>query len=385
MLKKNRRLMLKILLIFFKISKSFKTEWEEIDKETGYFPRLPSQNYNLVIFINGTSPKIIEKLKKFEKEELLIKKNVDLIYIDIIKTPFYKKFYDLEDDKNYLYFFIGNNLSIFEKFDESINHKYFYDITYNFVFGEIQKIVRKIEDLRFLKKEIFKKDIIGAYLGNEKDFGNFKNLAIKNFKFSFFYSFDEGLIKKILNTYSPTEKDYKKNQFVIIRSKKLLDEFDNKKLVSFKNLKKKYYLQQFLNFERKPKYQKCSNASKIIDSMFYKNEVLILHIDKKITDQKKKIEFEKAIKKLPKKLNYSYCNFGDENTNQYLQLFMRAGISYNSDMIYIIYLSPSRNTKILQFNSFEEKKIVEFVENFYKRNVFLFEEGEERMFFSQEL
>lgn len=384
----KKKIVFKFLILLFLIAlkSSLKTEWEEIDKETGFFPRLPSQNFNLVIFTNGSSEKIINELKNFEKEELLINEKVDLIFIDIVKTPFYKKFYDLVDDKNFLYFFIGNNLSIFENFDHLVNKNNFYEKTYEFVSETINSVLKKIDNFDLLEKEIKEKNIIGIYLGDSDDFEIFQNFSTKNFGFSFFYSFDKELKQKIFKKYSPSKIIPEKNSFIIIRSEKLINEFDNKKLVIFTDLKKEYYLKQFFNFEKKPKFQNCQSSNKIIDSIFYNSEVLLLQINSKIENSLKIKEFEKAIKKLPKKLNFSICNIEDENTNHYLQLFLRSGVSFNPEMVYIIYISPSRNVKILQFADLVDYKIVDFVHEFYRRNYFLFESGsEDKTFFSEEL
>lgn len=59
---------------------------------------------------------------------------------------------------------------------------------------------------------------------NDDDFNLFKNLALQNLEFDFYYSVDKPVVSEIMDSYSDTEKN--KNLFGILRHITFLDDLD---------------------------------------------------------------------------------------------------------------------------------------------------------------
>jgi hypothetical protein len=157
-------------------------------------------------------------------------------------------------------------------------------------------------------------------------------------------------------------------------------------MVTFSGLANESALRNFFNFEKYPRLRDCSYASKNVDSIFFEKQVIIFYLSKSEEETPKSKFFENAVKQLPKKFIYAHCALTDQDSNHYLQLYIRSGVNFIPDSINFIFVSPSRNAKIEQMLEFDSQSLIEKIQEFYERNKYLFEESEQiENFLTEEL
>lgn len=384
----KRQLSIKYIIFFlFSFSNQNQIKWEEFKSQNGFFPRLYNKTYVIVLFLNNKScpeckDSILKKLKFFEKEEEIIKNNIDLIFIDTHKVEFFKNHYDLEE-KNYFFFFIGKRLVKFNDFNNNIKNNNLDQNCLNFIKDNLNKVLKKIEGIDNLFKELKEKKIMGIYLGEEnKNFFKYKVLTKANFGFYFYYSFDKQFKQDLLK-----KENKEKDLFLMLRDKENINEFDPYSIKFFEKFESTHKLKQFFEFEKNNKLRECSEANKIVQDLFLKNHVLILYL--KDGENKKNMEsFKNGIKMLPKIFSFSYCDIKDENVNNFLKLFLMKNEVFNSEMIYIINVTPGRKIQIKGLNrELNDKNIFDFALDFHKKNRYYFEDvfKENEIFKSKEM
>lgn len=129
-------------------------------------------------------------LSGLHKEELFQKENIQTLYMDYLKQDFFGSHYDLTE-KQYLFFFVRNQIQKFEVFDELMGQASLYSKVLEFVQQVVSDVVIPIRSLEEVEQILEDKKIVGIYLGQQgKSWRKYYDLAIRNFSFDFYSSFD---------------------------------------------------------------------------------------------------------------------------------------------------------------------------------------------------
>lgn len=105
-----------------------------------------------------------------------------------------------------------------------MNTNELYDKSLSFLNNVINNVNKEIVSLNELQEIIEDKGIVGLYLGKEnKNYMRYYDLAIRNYNFDFYMSFDESLKEEILKNYNVTAD---KDVFLVLRSKENIDHYD---------------------------------------------------------------------------------------------------------------------------------------------------------------
>lgn len=375
-----------ILLITLNAINSKIAQWEEISKQDGFFSKLLDQDFVVVLSnTNKNQEKILRDLENLENNSFIKENKVDLLFINNDKTEFFKRHYDLTNDTN-LYFFIRNQLFVFENFENDFSKNNILELVSEFIERNILSISIQLKNLAQVENLLANKKIIGIYLGSKNaNYESFYKLSLHNRDFNFYFSSSQELKNQIYKNYS-LEDTPEKDTFTILRHPSEITDFDSEQLVSFKNFSSQFEINQFFKFERYPKLRDCSFNAQNVDNLYLKREKMLLYVtNEKEKNEKNDEVFFKTLKLLPKRLIYSKCDLESEMMNNYYSVFMRGGYVMESGKLYIVYISLAKRVDVLVFNQeFTEKNVSNFVFDFYSRHRSEFEEVREEKEFREE-
>ena len=192
-----------------------------------------------------------------------------------------------------------------DNFEDYMNTNELYDKSLSFLNNVINNVNKEIVSLNELQEIIEDKGIVGLYLGKEnKNYMRYYDLAIRNYNFDFYMSFDESLKEEILKNYNVTAD---KDVFLVLRSKENIDHYDKNQAVPFTEFHSEILLKKFFEFERYPKLRDCTWNRQNVEELFFKRHFMMLYISGDEDNSQNRWNFESAVEYLPKRMIYSTC------------------------------------------------------------------------------
>lgn len=357
----------------------------EIENYHDHFSKVHSNNYVLAIFHNpGQNSKLTKPLKNIlamlDQSDVVKQNNIIIEYADIVKIPFFDKHYDLEGN-NTVKLFIRNQMVDMESFSERLEQMYKNSVPERDFALEIETFIRdklngisiEIRDITHFRDLINDKRVLGLYSGSRNDnFKKYFHVARKNIDFTFAHTFDLYLRESIFEEFGKTPVP-QGDSFAIVRHSEDLNEYDYRMITVYEEFTEKG-LTEFLEFERFDKLRDPETGNEIVKRMFFKAQPLLLYIRSNNKESTKFETFKEAVKALPKQFIYSYTDTEAKSSAAYLQLFMMAEKMMMPDILFILWVSPSRKVRIEPYNGeFSKQGIIDFVFNFNEEHEAVFD------------
>jgi hypothetical protein len=368
-----------VLILLLKVSYSSIDQIQTIEIHDAHFVNVYSNKNVAVFFFDEEQCKDFEMLskiiKRLSEKKVVTENSIIIEMIDLKKNPFFLSHYEL-DNKTHFELFINNKRYVFDSFDQLFQKESFENILNsieNFLQNKLQKNVVGIESFEDIFYHLKKKGILGIYLGSENESWKMvKKLADMNHEFLFLFTFNNDIIKKIKEYYEVNSDS--NDIFAFLRSEENLDEFDNKKMVTFDRFSNFLKLNFFFKMEKYPKLRINEFHSDNIKRIYSENEVVILYITSLKTDSENLDIFRNSVKKISKNYIFSYLFLEDsQDLGVYMNMFRMNNTSLESESVYLLFLSPNRKFTIQKMdNQFKEENIVRFANDFLSKNPFMF-------------
>jgi hypothetical protein len=355
-----------------------------------YFYLTINTKYVLSALFDSSNHKFDKKLSErllndLSKDEFVSKKQMKASITDFQDVSMLKSHYDITDSYAFM-LYINNQMIRFDAFavlaQNFILQKETYDSllakTISFIKSSFERINAEITSLEQFNSQLSTHKIIAVYLGQNSVFfaEQFQNFSEKHIKFNFYHVKDNFIADQIFYQKTNLPRPQSQDIFAIIRDSSLVNDIDDKALVSISANKFIDEYELFFEYEQFPKLRDQSHGDEIFFSLYNKNEKLILYVhgdDSPLDDFN---EFRKAVFLLPKVFIFSHVNLNSAHAGSYLQMFIQAAKTPLENRVYILHTVVGKMIIEQIPAEIYAEKIIEGVNRFYEQNRFTFKKSE---------
>lgn len=248
-----------------------------------------------------------------------------------------------------------SNVWFFDEFTELVEkgrpyksyHEKLLTKTVEFI-NQFVKPLKEISDFEMLDEELDKHGVIGIYLGshNQTTFDRFKDFAISNSYFPFYYNRDENRNYDILAHFGSNPKESISDGFAIVKHPRNMTEFDKHKVSLLTDIYSTDDLRGFFTLNRFPKLVTDISKSRLIEAIHgSKLGVLVQVTDDSEESIQEQEAFKEVVRKIPRSLLFAQLKKADPILDEGLL----SPLKEKRGVIFIVEIGKGENARAIGY------------------------------------